>query len=127
MSEPMKKHHTNEVQISFDRKKRKLFLIPKEKAKSLAELLSEYEIENLEDELIPAEEVFRDLDEKYGKSGAVLRGFRARDCLTQTQLAKKLKIPQTDISQMENGKRPVGKKMAMRLAKIFKTNYRVFL
>lgn len=127
MPEPMKKPHTNEVQISLDRGERKLFLIPKEKAAGLAQLLSEYEITYLENQSVPAEEVFRNLDEKYGKSGAALRGFRARDGLTQIQLAKKLKVPQTDISQIENGKRPVGKKMAKRLAKIFKTDYRVFL
>ena len=47
--------------------------------------------------------------------------------LTQAQLADKLKIPQSNISQIETGKRAVGKNLAKRLARIFKLDYRVFL
>ena len=71
-------------------------------------------------------EVFADLDAKYGKAGAVLRGLRSRDGMTQQQLAKELRVTQGDISAMENGRRPIGKSMAARLAKVFKSDYRVF-
>jgi plasmid maintenance system antidote protein VapI len=36
-------------------------------------------------------------------------------------------VSQTHISEMKSGKRPMGKEMARRLAKVLKVNYRVFL
>lgn len=56
-----------------------------------------------------------------------LHGFRYRDGLTQTVLGEMLGVEQTNISKMEQGKRPIGKTIAKRLAKIFKTDYRLFL
>jgi plasmid maintenance system antidote protein VapI len=65
--------------------------------------------------------------QKYSKPGLALKGARLRDGFTQKSLAKKSKLTQYNISKMENGSRPVGKEMARRLAKIFKTDHRVFL
>jgi DNA-binding XRE family transcriptional regulator len=59
--------------------------------------------------------------------GVALRGARKRESLTQKQLAGLLGINQTHISEMEHGKRPIGKDMARRLAKVLKVDYRVFL
>lgn len=56
-----------------------------------------------------------------------LRGLRHRECLTQIELGKKLGIEQTNISKMEHGKRPIGKILAKRIAKLFHTDYRIFL
>ena len=78
-------------------------------------------------ELFTPDEAFADLYEKYSKIGTTLRGCRFRDGLTQKQLAEKLGIHQVHVSQMENGKRVIGKKMAQKLAKLFQTNYRLFL
>jgi transcriptional regulator with XRE-family HTH domain len=36
-------------------------------------------------------------------------------------------IPQRHISEMENGKRPIGKKNAKKFAEVLKIDYRVFL
>ena len=36
-------------------------------------------------------------------------------------------IPQRHISEMENGKRTIGKEMAKRLSKVLHTDYKVFL
>lgn len=69
----------------------------------------------------------KDLDEKHGSVGAIIRGLRVRDELTQADLACKLRIHQTHVSEMENKKRVIGKKMAQKLAKIFNTDYRLFL
>jgi len=80
-----------------------------------------------EDELIPADEAFKDLDQKYGKIGVTIRGLRFRDGLTQADLAKKLNIHQGHVSQIEHSKRAIGKKLAQKLAKIFHTDYRLFL
>jgi DNA-binding XRE family transcriptional regulator len=61
------------------------------------------------------------------EGGQALRGARKRESLTQKHLAGLLGISQTHISEMEHGKRPIGKEMARRLAKVLKVNYRVFL
>jgi transcriptional regulator with XRE-family HTH domain len=47
--------------------------------------------------------------------------------VSQSELARRLGIPQSNLSKMESGSRPIGKKMAARLAKVLKTDYRVFL
>ncbi len=56
-----------------------------------------------------------------------LAGARHREGLTQRQLAEKTSIPQRHISEMENGKRPIGKEIARRLAAALNTDYRAFL
>ena len=59
--------------------------------------------------------------------GKALAGVRYREGLTQIQLAEKTGIPQRHISEMENGKRPIGKEMAKRLGQTLNISYRVFL
>ena len=60
--------------------------------------------------------------------GAVsLRGYRTREGLTQVQLADATGIPQRHISEMENGKRVIGKERAKVLANALNTDYRAFL
>lgn len=64
---------------------------------------------------------------KHSEGGQMLRGSRFKEDVTQEDLAKALDISQHHISEMENGKRPIGKEMAKRLAAFFKTDYRLFL
>ena len=59
--------------------------------------------------------------------GKALAGTRDREGLTQIQLSKLTGIPQRHISEMENGKRPIGKEMAKRLGKALSISYKVFL
>jgi len=59
--------------------------------------------------------------------GNALRGARTREGLTQAQLAERVGAKIHHISEMENGKRPIGKEMARRLAKALNTSYKVFL
>lgn len=59
--------------------------------------------------------------------GHALRGLRSREQLTQKQLADMIGAKPSHISEMEHGKRPIGKDMAKRLAKALKTDYKVFL
>jgi plasmid maintenance system antidote protein VapI len=47
--------------------------------------------------------------------------------LTQTELAAKIGVKPHHISEMEKGKRSIGKNMAKRLAKALNTGYKVFL
>jgi DNA-binding XRE family transcriptional regulator len=76
---------------------------------------------------IPWREVFKEEIEKYSEAGLMLRGSRHKESLTQNELAKAIGISQHHISEMENGKRSIGKEMAKRLAEFFKTDYRIFL
>jgi transcriptional regulator with XRE-family HTH domain len=57
----------------------------------------------------------------------VLRGFRNREGLSQRSLGELIGVSQTNISQMELGKRPIGKILAKRFTNFFKTDYRLFL
>jgi len=74
------------------------------------------------DDSVPLEEVFPDLH-----PGSAIRGLRLREGLTQQQLAQLLGIKRTNLSEMENGRRPIGKNLARRLAEVLRTDYKVFL
>lgn len=60
-------------------------------------------------------------------AGVALRGGRKREGLTQKDLARLIGVSQAHISEMEHGKRPIGKEMAKRLAKVLQVDYRVLL
>ncbi|KFZ43993.1 transcriptional regulator [Smithella sp. SC_K08D17] len=60
-------------------------------------------------------------------TGRALAGARSREGLTQVQLSKLTGVPQRHISEMEHGKRTIGKKNAKLFAKALNTDYRVFL
>ena len=60
-------------------------------------------------------------------AGVYLAGARHREGLTQHQLAERCGLPQRHISEMENGKRPIGKENAKRLAAALHVDYRVLL
>ena len=71
--------------------------------------------------------IFDKLDEKYTRAGALLKGLRLREGLSQVAFAKKINVTQANLSNMENGRRPIGKIIAKRIEKVFGTNYRYFL
>jgi DNA-binding XRE family transcriptional regulator len=76
---------------------------------------------------IPVDELFSNLTQKSGEAGALLKGLRYREGLSQIEFAKKLAISQTNLSAMENGKRIMGKELAKRVADLFGLDYRIFL
>jgi len=76
---------------------------------------------------IPAEEFFDKYFTGESKAQVALRGARGREDMTQAQLSKMTGIPQRHISEMENGKRPIGKENAKKLAKALNCDYRRFL
>lgn len=76
---------------------------------------------------ISADELFKEIDQKYGKAGVLLRGLRARENLSQVEFAKRINVTQANLSKMENGARLIGKTIAMRIAKVFDVNYKYFL
>jgi len=59
--------------------------------------------------------------------GVFLAGARYREDLSQRALAEMTGIPRRHISEMENGKRPVGKANARKLAEALNVDYRMFL
>ncbi len=64
---------------------------------------------------------------QFSEGGVMLRGCRYKKDITQLKLSKSIGVSQHHISEMENGKRPIGKEMAKRLADFFETDYRIFL
>lgn len=79
------------------------------------------------EDLINSDNIFADINKRYTKPGALLRGLRARERMTQIAMAQRIKVTQSDISQMENGTRKIGRTIAKRIEKLFGTNYRSFL
>lgn len=61
------------------------------------------------------------------RPGTILRGARYREELTQAELAQKTGISPRHISDMENHRRPIGKKNAHLFAEAMNTGYKVFL
>ena len=88
-------------------------------------IAEKYRIEN--NQPVNPKKVFASINEKYTKPGALLRGLRVRENLTQVEMAKWTKMTQSDISQIENGTRNIGRKVAQRIEKLFDVDYRSFL
>jgi DNA-binding XRE family transcriptional regulator len=63
----------------------------------------------------------------HGEQGLYLRGLRLRENYTQAELGQLIGISPSNISAMEHGRRLIGKEVAQRLAKVFRTDYRMFL
>lgn len=76
-------------------------------------------------ETVPWRECFPYTDEQL--PGLCLAGARGKEGVTQRDLSKMTGIPQRHISEMENGKRPIGKETAKKLGKALNISYKVFL
>jgi DNA-binding XRE family transcriptional regulator len=74
---------------------------------------------------IPASEVTPEIDTNPG--GVYLRGMRYREEITQARLAEMTGIHRRHISEMESGKRTIGKENAKKLAAALHCDYRRFL
>jgi DNA-binding XRE family transcriptional regulator len=98
------------------------FRIPVSKLMEAKQALAAYGAIAEEPESVPWEEVYPDFN-----GSVALRGARKRQGITQKELAHLVGVSQTHISEMEHGKRPIGKDMARRLARVLKADYRVFL
>jgi transcriptional regulator with XRE-family HTH domain len=75
---------------------------------------------------MPWREAFSPL-EGAERPGRMLRAARTKEDLTQIQLADLTGIPQRHLSEMEQGKRTIGKARAKQLAEVLQVNYRLFL
>lgn len=72
--------------------------------------------------MCPTSEVFPD-----STPGKRLRGLRAREDITQGEMAERLGLRQHHISEMESGKRPITLEMAKRIGEEFNISYKVLL
>lgn len=97
----------------------------------LQKILSEDKVNNGigidENDYVDADTVIAELKKNnpfIGTPGGAIKSYRAREGLTQVQLAKKCKLRQSHLSEMERNKRPIGLKVAKKLAKVLKCDYR---
>ncbi len=63
----------------------------------------------------------------FNEPGTCLVAARHKKSLTQENLSGLTGIPRRHISEMENGKRPIGKKTAKKMAEVLDVDYRVLL
>ena len=127
MPELMKKRRTEsratEIQIKDGKKVLRFTDVPASKLRPILVSLKEYL-----DETLPWREVAKDrIKAAGGETAHMVRTSRVMAGLSQVELARLLKMPQSNISHVESGRRTVGKVLAKKLAKIFHVDYRVFL
>ena len=116
MPAPTKRHPTDDMVSITLRVRRSKVAELRKYARSL---------EAEEDRTWSLAEVFPEYAGK--KQEIALRAYRTREGLTQKQLAALTGIPQHHISEMENGKRSIGKERAKRLAASLHCDYRRLL
>jgi len=75
----------------------------------------------------PWKNVFQEGINELSEAGLMLKGARLKAQFTQKELAEKLGIHTHHISEMEHGKRTIGKSMARKLAQILEVDYKLFL
>lgn len=85
-----------------------------------------YTIEK-EEKAISVSDYYKQSYGDFPRWAVLLSGLRNREGLTQKELGNMIGVAQYHISRMERGIRPIGKNIAKRLAKFFKTDYRLFL
>lgn len=90
--------------------------------KTIHQLLDFADIRIVDENSLTIDDVFPD-----GDPAMALRGLRAREGITQKELAEKLEISQNRVSEMETGKRGISKAMAKRLESLFGVSYKAFL
>jgi DNA-binding XRE family transcriptional regulator len=116
MLEHTKKHPTDRVCLSFEG--------PKEKKREAINALKSLGFIN-KSHSVPWRNAFPDL--VGNETGTCLVGARKKQGLTQDTLSRLTGIPRRHISEMENGKRPIGKMTAKKLSPVLGVDYRVFL
>jgi len=122
MSAPMKTRPT-EIQIKAGEKVFRFTDVPPSKLKPILVSLKAYS-----DEALPWRDIAAArIKSAGGESAHMVKTSREMAGLTQTDLAKRLGMPQANVSQIETGRRSVGKALAKKLAKVFGVDYRVFL
>jgi DNA-binding XRE family transcriptional regulator len=103
------------------------FMVHPANVERIKHYVSSVEPDEQNEETITAEEFFSKHFGDRPEWAMTLYGARSREGFTQSQLAELTGIPQRHISEMENGKRVIGKERAKVLAEALHTDYRLFL
>ncbi|MBF0507889.1 MAG: helix-turn-helix transcriptional regulator [Deltaproteobacteria bacterium] len=120
MLEPTKKHHIEDpVGLKF--------IGPPDKKSEAINLMKSLGFQyDTEPDSIPWRECFPEITDQ-NLPGKVLAGMRYREELTQARLSSMTGLSRRHISEMENGKRPIDKETARKLAKALRTSYKNFI
>ncbi len=102
---------------------KKMSFVPAKHLQKLEAFLKKYG----ESESVLWEELAKDRIAKHKKAGLALRGARYREGFSQKELAKRTGISQENISKMENGLRPIGEKVAKKLAKALRIDFELLV
>jgi DNA-binding XRE family transcriptional regulator len=127
MSAVAKMLPTERVTIKIGHGQSEVVLLPKDAANNLLLFIKQCQPILREEDHIKIEDIEPKMKNPALRTASILRGARFKENMTQVDLAKKLNITQSDLSKMEHGKRPIGKKLAQRIASILKVDYRIFL
>jgi DNA-binding XRE family transcriptional regulator len=100
------------------------FIGPEDKLQQLRTYAAKIGLSEASD-AIPWREAFPEF--KGNEAGTLISGYRHREGLTQIQLAESTGIPQRHISEIERGKRIIGKDRAKKLAEALHCDYRGLL
>jgi len=113
--------------FKFQSKTYKYSDLPKEKVTAILSILNN-NVDYVDADRLSKEKM-RQLNgvDDYKRAAYFTKIARKKENLTQVELAKKLNITQSNLSSMENARRPIGKEIAKRLSHIFKLNYKIFL
>ena len=114
-----KKHHTDTVAL-------RLVGPAANRRKALSTLKALGFVAVDDDQFVAVSELFPETS-RQNKPGRILAGARGKEGLTQKQLAEKCAIPQGHISEMEQGRRPIGLRSAKALGSALNIGYKVFL
>jgi DNA-binding XRE family transcriptional regulator len=108
-------------------KKRKLYLVSAADAAAVEAILGRLDDRSSDSDYVDADVVYPHLKDPIKGPAASFHGIRLRHGLTQKQMAEKIGVSQSDVSKMEKGERPIGKKIAMRIGEALGIDYRRFL
>ncbi|MFA6011952.1 MAG: helix-turn-helix transcriptional regulator [Desulfobacteraceae bacterium] len=100
------------------------FIGPQAKISEIKKIALSLGLTDMEDR-VDYREAFPEYKGKENQTA--LRAYRLREGLTQVQIADLAGIPRRHISDMENGRRPIGKENAKKLADVLNTDYRMLL
>jgi DNA-binding XRE family transcriptional regulator len=108
-------------------KKRKLYLVSASDAAAVEAILIRLDESASDEDFVDASVLYPHLKDPIQGPAASFHGIRLRHGLTQKQMAHKIGVSQSDVSKMEKGERPIGKKIAMRIGEALVIDYRRFL
>lgn len=119
MLDHTKKHHTDKITLFFEG--------PKKNEREAIIVLKALGFMNASKntDSVSWRDVF--LEFASNEPGTCLAAARHKKNLTQVILSDRTGIPRRHISEMENGKRPIGKMTARKMAEVLDVDYRVFL